>query len=268
MRAARTTLLLALATAAPAALAFEGAMDVKMAHTRTKGDDAEGPAKAENGTGKIYLAKQGVRMEWSMGEGQRHMQMATLMLRSQPNKIFFVNDAAKTYHEMDTSKHHRKDDEDKDEKITVKKLGNEKVAGYDCAHGIVSTDKGEQVEVWSSKDVGDLSEFMSGWGSSAQDASWKRKYEALKSAGLTGWPMKWVDRKADRDGSTSGEVTKVAKGAPPASLFDLSGYKKTEGFAGAVQLSPEQQKQMDDAMKKLTPEQRQQLDKMMKNMGK
>ncbi len=268
MRTARTTLLLALVSAAPAALAFEGAMDVKLTHTQPKGDEGDGARPAESGTGKIYLAKQGVRMEWQMGQGERQMKMATLMLRSQPDRIYFVNDATKTYSEMDTSKHREKDDAD-DDKITVKKLGNEKVAGFDCAHGLITTDKGEQVEVWTSKDVGDLNEFMNSQsgGAAAREKSWKQKYEALKSAGLNGWPMRWVDRRGDR-GSTSWEVTRVEKGTPPAALFDLAGYKKSEGFAGAVQLSPEQQKKMDEALKKLTPEQRQQLEKMMKSGGK
>ena len=263
MRTPRIAVVLALVTAAPAALAFEGSMDVKMTRVAAKGDGAADPA--ESGAGKIYLGKPGVRMQWQMGQGDKQMKMSTLMLRSQPDKVFFVNDANKTYSEMDTTKHQpHEDPEDADEKVTVKKLGNEKVAGYDCAHGLITTSKGEQVEVWASKDVGDLNEFMASQNSaSTKERGWKKKYDALKSAGLSGWPMKWVDHRPDRDATMTWEVTRVEKGAPPASLFDLARYKKTEGF-GAIQLSAEQQQQIDEAMKKMTPEQRQQLEKMMK----
>jgi Spy/CpxP family protein refolding chaperone len=77
--------------------------------------------------------------------------------------------------------------------------------------------------------------------------------------------------------STTSELVRADRKPVPASLYDLSGYKKSEekglgGMSGQVQLSPEQQKNVDaarrqqeEALKKMTPEQRKRIEEMMKS---
>ena len=62
------------------------------------------------------------------------------------------------------------------------------------------------------------------------------------------------------------ELVKAEKRALPASTFEVpAGYKETSMMG--TMMSPEQQKQMEDAMKNMTPEQRKMMEEMMKKGG-
>jgi hypothetical protein len=259
----------ALIAATASAADFEGVLDSKMTIQSEK--------QATSGNGRIYMGKSGVRVEMQMampgGQGPAgEIKMTSLVLKSKPGVVYLVNDAKKTYTEIEPSQETKR----APEKYTVKKLGSEKVAGYDCGHGLVTDEKGERFEVWTTKDIGGAAEFWA----SQRDHSGSRAamYDALRGAGLEGWPMKWL-RRSGKEGQSVFEVTRVQRQAVPASLFDLSGYKKSEGGAMGVsqqmQLSPEQQKQMDqamkqrdEAMKNMSPEQRKKMEELMKSYGR
>ena len=262
----------ALIVAAPAAAAdFEGVMDSKMT--------VQGEQHGMSGTGKTYLGKAGLRMEMQMaaagGGGPMDMKMTTLVLRSKPGLAYLVNDARKTYSEIDSARHAGREPSEP-EKYAVKRLGSEKVAGYDCAHAVVTGEKGEQFEVWTTREIGGAAEY---WASQRQGSRDRvAMFKALEEAGVVGWPMKWLHR-SGKEGQVVWEVTRVERKSVPASLFDLAGYTRTEGGAmgGAsqMQLSPEHQRQMDDAaqrrdeaLKNLPPEQRKRVEEMMKSMNR
>jgi hypothetical protein len=254
------------AAAAAGTTAWEGVIDSKMT--------AQGGEHGMAGTGRMYVSKLGIRTEMEMGEGPASMKMTTLTLKSKPGFSYMVNDGKKTYSEIDTAEQPSKEDQ---EKLSVKKLGNERVAGHDCAHALITGEKGEEWEVWSTKEM-DGAEYL--WASMEKSAARRGKYgglyKTMKDAGLDGWPMKWLMKPKDGSSGATWEVTRLEKKSVPSSLFDLSRYKKSEGPAGAMgqmQLSPEQQKKLDEglrsqqeALKKMTPEQRKKYEDMMKSM--
>ena len=257
------------AAAAAGTTAWEGVIDSKMT--------AHGGQHGMAGTGRMYVSKLGIRTEMEMGEGPASMKMTTLSLTSKPGFSYMVNDAKKTYSEIDTTTEHpSKEDQ---EKLSVKKLGNERVAGHDCAHALITGEKGEEWEVWSTKEMAGAENL---WASLEKSAARRGKYAGLyktmKDAGLDGWPMKWLMKPKDGSGGVTWEVTKLEKKSVPSSLFDLSSHTKSEGAGaagamGQMQLSPEQQKKLDEglrsqqeALKKMTPEQRKKYEDMMKSM--
>jgi hypothetical protein len=255
------------AAAGAGTTAWEGVIDSKMT--------AQGGQHGMSGTGKMYVSKLGIRTEMEMGEGPASMKMTTLTLKSKPGFSYMVNDAKKTYSEIDTTTEQpSKEDQ---EKLSVKRLGSERVAGHDCAHALITGEKGDEWEVWSTKDMAGA-EIL--WASMEKSAARRGKYgglyKTMKDAGLDGWPMKWLMKPKDGSTGATWEVTGLEEKSVPASLFDLSKYKKSEGPAGAMgqmQLSPEQQKKLDEglrsqqeALKKMTPEQRKKYEDMMKSM--
>jgi Spy/CpxP family protein refolding chaperone len=256
----------ALALALPARAQFEGVIESKM--TMSGGEKGH----AGSATGTTYVSKSGARMEMTMETPMGSMKMTTLHRNDKPGVVYMINDARKSYSEMDLSK---TQETASTEKYTVKKLADEKVAGYDCQHALVTNDKGEESEVWVTKEIGGAAAFWAG-----QDRRGKSGLgKALKDAGLDGWPMRMKSHPRGNDGSVTWEVVKVEKKSVPSAMLEVpAGYTKSEGgpmgMAGGMQLSPEQQKKMDEAMKardealsKMTPEQRQQYEEMMKAMG-
>jgi hypothetical protein len=255
-----------LSAAAPAgALDFEGTIEMRMTHGDT----------GKAGTARTLVSKLGTRMEMSTEAGQAGpVQLTTLVLKSAPTMVYMVNDAKKTYVEFDSSRLERPDAAAKEHRWTAKRTGTEKVAGYDCIKGEVTRDDGETWEISTTRALGGFEGFWRGAASGPRAERAAAMVKALKEAGLDGWPLKLVMHRKNEQGATTWEVTRVTRGSPPADLFSLSGYKKTEGMAGAMQLTPEQQQkmekaqqQMQDAMKNMTPEQRTQMEQMMKGMG-
>jgi hypothetical protein len=185
-----------------------------------------------------------------------------------------VNEQRKTYYRHEPSKREKGQPAEKKHSYKVKRTGSGKVAGYDCAIGEVTRDdETEPNEIWTSKAVGGFDSFWRNQAARDRDDDYPTMFASLKSAGLDGWPMKMVShRKGGK--ATTWEVTKVEKKSVPASMFSLSGYTKSDSMMGGMQLSPEQEKQMEHArqqmqeqMKKMTPEQRKQMEEMMKSMG-
>ena len=252
---------IALVVAAAAVLAapvrgaeFEGMLVQKMT--------VQGGGVSGGGAMKVWISRAGTRMEMEMGAGGGAMKMTTVVLKSSPGVAFLVNDAKKTYSEIDTTKS-AAPARGEEETFTVKKLGNEKVAGFDCAHVQIKGNKGTDFEIWSTKDLGTGSEYWA----SQRGASRSNLVKAMRDASVEGWPVKTVHHTGEM--TTTMELVKADRRTVPPALLDLSGYTKSQeaGYGAAasqMQLSPEQQKRMDEAMKNLTPEQRKQMEEMMK----
>ncbi|MBI5069709.1 MAG: DUF4412 domain-containing protein [Deltaproteobacteria bacterium] len=247
---------------------FEGTIEARLTVTSKQVEERG------SGTIRMHVGKAGTRMETKMTSHMGEMQMAVLHLRDKPGVTYLVDDQKKLYVEMGGSRSEERDDRDA-AKGKVKRLAPEKVAGYECAHALLTDADGDETEIWASKAVGNAEGF---WAAMAgEDARESRKNREaarqLREAGIDGWPLKF--RTKQRDGQVvTWEAVKVEKRSVPASLLSLSGYKKSDpgaGPMGSYKPSPEAQRQMDDsrrqmeeAMKKMTPEQREQMEKMMR----
>lgn len=244
--------------AAPAFAQFEGELTMKM--TMREG----------SGTGKNYISKAGVRSELDL-QGKMPMKMTTLIRAATPDVVYLINDAQKSYTEIDTNKTREQLEKTrgKREPWTVKKLGKETVNGYSCEHVLITRgdDAKSELEWWTSKDIAGLSyESMRGLMRRNADND-EGIMKAVRDAGADGFAVKMITReKGNLNPVMTMEISKVEKKSVPAALFEIpAGYKKAEGMMGAMGVaSPEAQEQMRKAMESMTPEQRKQMEEMMK----
>lgn len=252
-RSASALLLVASLTAAPAfAGGFEGTIEMTM--TTPQGD----------GKMTVSVGKSGVRSDTQMTAQGMPVEMSVLMKANQKNVAYLINAKQKSYAEIDLVEA-RKMAADQDTKWTAKKIGKEKLLGYSTVHAEVSNDKGLSMEVWTTKDLNiDPSVLEAMGGNSPSDSTMMK---ALKSAGADGFMVKMVS--TGKGGGTTLQVTKVEKKSVPAATFEIpAGFTKSQtGPAGAM-MTPEQAKQMEEAMRQMTPEQRKMLEDMMKQKMK
>ncbi len=245
--------------AAPAFAQFEGEITMKM--TMREG----------SGTGKNYISKAGVRSELDIQGSKMPMKMTTLVRAATPGLVFLINDAQKSYTEIDTKKTREQLEKTRGkskEAWTVKKLGKETVNGYASEHVLITRgdDAKSEMEWWTSKDIAGLSyESMRGLMRRGNDSD-EGILKALKDAGADGFAVKMITReKGNPTPLMTMEITKVERKSVPAALFEIpAGYTKQEGMGAMGVASPEQQEQMRKAMEKLTPEQRKQMEEMMR----
>ena len=249
-------LLLPLAAAAQ----WEGALEMKIS------------GKDVNGSSKAFVGKAGARMQIEMTNpqlqkvGQGAMKMTVLVRTAEPDVSYMINDAQKSYAKIDVKEMQKSiPASEREKKWTVKRLGADKVAGYPCERALVNQEGSEtDNEVCVSKEiVASAGLFSAG----RRDPSSQGLEKALKSNGLEGMPIRMVMRqKGSAEAAMTWELVKAEKRSLPASTFDLpAGYKETSLMGTMV--SPEQQKQMEDAMKNMTPEQRKMIEEMMKKKG-
>jgi len=250
--------------AAPAFAQFEGQIDMKIG------------GQGMTGTGRLFVSKAGSRSEMDMQTPNMPVHMVTLLKFSNPDVLYLINDKARTYSEMDTKKAREQGAKmvgvKEKEAYSVKVLGSERVLGYGTKHVLLSRpgDKSE-MEAWTTKDLLGLTyESMKGlMRRPAQDEGSMMK--ALKDAGAEGFFVKMVTReKGKTEPLTTMELTKAEKKSLPASLFEVpAGYTKQEGAMGAAgAVSPEAAEQMKKAMENLTPEQRKQMEEAMKKQNR
>jgi len=261
---------------APALAQTEGVAEMKM--TSTGGEHG-----GLNGTGRTYVSKTGWRTEMEMilpaqaakATGTPTAKMVMFGKISDPDKMFAVNDATKSYSVIDvkeareTAEKMRAEGK-KEKKYAVKRLGKDSVAGFACESVEVTEIGGKQViDACVAKD------FLSGDWMKAMNrnrgADWTK---ALKDSGVDGYPVRITFTEQGSPAKTSIEIVKFEKRHVPPTLFEVPpGYKETS-MMGVMAQTPEQAKQMEEgqkrmkeAMEKMTPEQRKQMEEMMKKMG-
>lgn len=256
--------LIALATLVTplAALAqFEGVVEMKM--TMTEG----------SGTGKVWVSKAGSRTEMEItgshvqATGQASMKMTMLMKTADPDKVYNINDAKKTYWVMDLKKAReqmgkQKQDEDT---YTVKKLGPGSVAGFSCQNALITSKRGTVMEGCFTKEILGGSAWLSqpGRGSRAGETG---IIKAAKDAGVEGYPIRMVNKDKDGKVVSTVELVKAEKRSVPSSMFEVpAGYKESDMMSSMM--SEDQQQKMKEAMDKMTPEQRKMMEEMMKKQG-
>lgn len=241
--------------ASTAVAQFEGTLDMKLSS-----------AKA-NGMMKISISKSGSsrnEVEMKSPEVPAPIKMTMLVKAATPNVVYMINDKKKSYSEIDTKEAASR--VQNTETYTVKKLGTEKLMGYSCEHVQLTGSNGTTSEMWNTREFLNYDTFRK----MQQNMGDDNLNKALKDANADGMPLKVVQQSGDE--KVTMEVTKVDKKSLSAALFEVpSGYTKTDimGTMDVEQyMSPEQKKQMDDAMKNMTPEQRQMMKDMMKGKGK
>jgi hypothetical protein len=243
-----------------AAAQWEGVLDMKLT-----GKDTSGSAKA-------FVGKPGGRFEMNMTSaqaqqmGQGGIKMVVLSKTAEPGISYMINDAQKSYARIDVNEMQKNlPKSEQDKKWTVKRLGSDSVAGYACEKALLAQEGGtSENEVCVSKEIlGGAGMF----GAGRRDASSQSLEKAMKANGLEGMPIRMVIReKGKPEAMVTWELVKAEKRPLPASTFEVpAGYRETSMMG--TMMSPEQQKQMDDAMKNMTPEQRKMIEEMMKKKG-
>jgi hypothetical protein len=259
----------ALALAASIASAqFEGEATYKIVSRRDKGSTLDG-------TAHMFSSKTGFRMEWEMETGNtakgapERVKMVMLARLPNPEKVYMVNDANRTYSVWDTKKAREDSKNASRETYKVEKLGSDRVAGYPCQNARVTSSKGSIFDVCVTREFGGSSDWMAAMNrNEAETGSWLK---ALKDDGIEGSPIRWsVRRKGSAEPTMVMELTRADKKSLPASLFEVpAGYKQTDFAMGGLTPAQEKQmsdarKQMEEALKDMPPEQRKQYEEMMK----
>ena len=86
----------------------------------------------------VAVAKAGTRCEMNMQMGGMGMKMVMLQKTDTPNTLYRINDANKTYTEMDLAKMRAMaGQQPASKKYTVEKLGQETLLGYKTQHVLV-----------------------------------------------------------------------------------------------------------------------------------
>lgn len=247
---------------------FEGVLQMKMTMAGMDGEKGGGGAMT------VSVGKGGMRSEMDMHMGPMNMKMTMLQKADNPNIVYRINEASKSYTEIDQGKMmEMANKRQESRKYTVEKLGQEDILGYKTQHVLVKEQSpgGEnavQTEMWVAKDLLDYAAF-----SKLQDQRNRHgagMLKALKDAGADGMPLKSVATMGEGAKMTM-EVVKVEKKSLPASTFEIpEGYTKSQGgmmdMLGGMSApqGDEMRHKMDEAMKNMTPEQREMLEKMMK----
>ena len=269
------TLFALLLAAGPAFAQFEGVLEMKMTMA-TKGGEG-------SGTLSVAVGKAGTRSEMNMQMGQMAVNMVMLQKNDTPETIYRINDANKTYTEINLAKtREMAGQQQKTPEYTVEKLGQETILGYKTQHVLVKEKNPANgdltsMEMWTAKELLDYATFSKLQARPGKGGREEALLKALKSAEADGMPLKTIATASDGSKSTT-EVVKADKKSLPASTFEIpADYTKSAGgmmdmmggMAGSQtdetkKKMGEAQKQMDDAMKNMTPEQREMIQKMMK----
>src|SRR5262249_20434809 len=114
-------------------------------------------------TGKLYFSKPGVRVEWetkvpdsdrkdSRAAMPDHFQLVALQLAAEPGRTYMLNPERKTYTVQETPKDARTP-VPTDKSWKVQKLGKDTVAGFSCEKVLLTSDKGNEMELCVTKEL-------------------------------------------------------------------------------------------------------------------
>ncbi len=220
--------------------------------------------KRANGTFIMKHSEYGSKVSMNMSVPQMPnggIQMTTLMKKDNPDIIYSLNEANKTYTER--KKTEAKETTD-NTTYTVKKIGEEKVNGYKCIHALVTQGK-ETHDVWNTKDFADYEKYAEAMSSNEKMGSNKR-YKALKDAGCEGFPVKTV-YKNEREGEMTMELVKMEKKNFSKSDFEIpADYKKSENNSSSTM--PAGMKSQQEIMAMSPEERAKYIEEMKKKYGK
>ena len=258
----------ALPTAARAQ--FEGRLEYTMS-AMPGAQKAGGPKAGGGGTVTAWIGPGGMRSESHVkmtipGQGEHEMNTISIYRKADPGRTYFVNEARKTYSVIEASK----DEGQEEETWKVEKLGSATVAGFPCERARLTREGSGHMELCVTQKLGTFP--LAAFQGQRTDRGLPG---ALLKAGLNGIPVRWSATGKDSKEEFVMELVSAHKEKVPASRFEIpAGYTKAEGLGGMMNMTPEQSKQMDQAMKQMqeqmknmTPEQRKQMEDMMKQYG-
>jgi hypothetical protein len=189
----------------------------------------------------------------------------SMNLKSNPDVMYMINDKSKSYSEMKKTE----PDPSKDTKTyTVKKLGDETVAGYKCTHALV-TEGTETHEVWNTKAIPEYEKYSETFKSNDKLSNNKRE-KALKEAGCDGIPVKTFHKGKPDEGDMTIELVKLEKKSYSKSDFEIpAGYTKSESGANQNPSGQPGTMKTQQELMNMTPEERAKyIEEMKKQYGK
>jgi hypothetical protein len=223
--------------------------------------------KGMSGTMDVNHSEYGSLSEMKMAMPQMpggEMIIKSLSKKSVPDVSYTIDDKNKTYKEQKRNTTALANREEKD--VTVKKLGNENVNGYKCAHAFI-TEGTNTSEVWNTKDIPDYDKYNEAMSDNKRFSTSKHQ-QALKDAGCEGFPVKMIRKGVNPDDEMSMELVKFEKKSFSASDFEIPvGYTKTEAPANPYGASAGMKTQ--DEIMKMSPEERAKyIEELKKKYGK
>ncbi len=250
----RTLLFFLVCLSSPSAHAaqFEGTLHMKVTH------------RHGGGTMRVQFGRAGVRSEVKVttpNGGQ--MDMVFLQLFKNADIAYRIDDAAKTYTEVDLKAAREGRPKNEGAGYVAKKVGVDSVSGYSCTHVLITDANGNETDMWTTKELGDVQQMTKLMGPNAPAN--EGMTSALKTVGAEGFPVKVVHHSEHSSvGETTMELTKAERQVPPASAFALpAGYRKIElqkhddhGVKPPGTLSSSAKKQLEERLKGLSPEDR------------
>lgn len=200
---------------------FEGRIAMKLSLEQGQGDMV------------FSVAPQGTRVDMKMNLAgfPQALNLAILLKSDQLGKAYMVNEAQKSYSEIDLAEASRLAlKQDSLSQYTVKVLGKTPLLGYSTQE-VLLTRKGESTRLWVAKDIDVYQTFKRLQSINPQMGGDPALFQALEKAGVTGFPLRTV---VIRDGDkVELAATSVQKKKMNASLFEIpAGFTKSEGFPG------------------------------------
>lgn len=254
--------LVVLIMARPATAGFEGALDMTMT------------MKDGSGTLKGLTSAVGMRVEVEARTpqtGSTPLQLTLLMKWDNPQVVTLLNATTKTYTELTPQDLGRGVKQRPEKDYAVKKLGKEKIAGYLCDRLLLTAKDGSVAEVWTTKELLDLTPFRDYMQHNRQSAEMLGVMKALKEANAEGFPAKLITREPQAT-APSFTLTLLKADKRPVAVVVLevpAGYKKQEGLLGMLPgmlpLPLEHQQTIQNALENLPPAQRRMLENLMRS---
>jgi hypothetical protein len=211
-----------------------------------------------SGTIKGFYSGGNSRVEMTMTMPQMPgggFSRTSIMKSTEPSKTYQLDDKNKTY-TVNEIKVGAKDDASD---YTVKLIGKDKVAGYNCIHvAVTKTSKvaagtaTENMEFWTTKDISEYEKYAGKGDNKYMGTS--AMYEALKKQGADGFIIKSFVTDS-RGGDFTMELVKIEKKDVPASLFTVPADYKLSANPTMTPGNPAQNIDIQK-IQNMTPEER------------
>ena len=195
--------------------AFEGELEM----TTRAGTDALGKTSiAVSRTGAMVLVS---TLRTPQMKAPTTVKMLT---RANDSVSYQIDDAGRRTMALDL-KAMQKAMQPKPQHFTAKRLHDEKLLGYPCAHVQVTSTDGSVIELWTHAGLAELKSVTEQMGGAA-DPDLNRALAAVHAAGL---PLKVVVHGKSGAADLVIEITRIEQKTMPASLFELPpGYTAVE----------------------------------------
>ncbi len=205
------------ANAAPAP--FTGSIDIKITAPQDSG-----------GVARFHMSEAGVATEVDMaaqmGAGPAAQRLQTRTLTKKNGASFWIiDDKSKSYREIAIDAVRDSQRRPASETWTVKKVGDETVAGFPAQHVVATSSKGMTLELWTTTAIGNDEAFNTAFVDQAKLST--SLMSALERNGLHGIPAKVLTKTPQ--GEMGIEIVAVKKGAPAKKLFEVpSNYTRLD----------------------------------------